>query len=89
MSWNYRIIRHKHERGDYLALHEVYYANGDTDCTKVVGWTLGPIEFMCDVDETESGIIESLERAIASAKKYPVLNEEELVTATKRKNRRV
>ena len=36
MSWNYRILGHKKQNGDYYySLHEVYYTDGEPDsCTE-------------------------------------------------------
>lgn len=39
MSWNYRIFRHRHEKGDTYALHEAYY-NKKGKCD---GWTVEPM----------------------------------------------
>lgn len=37
MSWNYRILQHRHPLGDTVALHEVFYEEGG-----IRAWTLEP-----------------------------------------------
>ena len=62
MTWNNRIMRHKHDRCDYYQMHEVYY---DKD-GKVDGWTENPkIPYGENVDE----LIEHLEQLLNDAKK--------------------
>jgi len=34
-GWNYRILRHRKDEGEFYALHEVYYEGGEpTGCSK-------------------------------------------------------
>ena len=74
MSWNHRIVRRTSPLGEtYYALHEVHYADGDID--RPSSRSTEATDFMCDDDEGPEGIIASLERALESVKKYPVLDD--------------
>lgn len=64
MSWNYRILDH----GTHCALHEVFYTDEEP-----TGWTVEPVDFVCDTEEGPDGITKSLEMAIGDAVKWPVL----------------
>ena len=70
MSWNYRIIRHHHPKGDYLSLHEVYYDQAG----RPNGYTVDPISFTCAIELGPEDIAGSLERALADARRHTVLD---------------
>ncbi len=68
MSWNYRVVRYA-DGG--LALHEVYY-----DQAGKPRWrTSSPCCFSVDVDEGLEGLVESLRRGLADARKRPILDD--------------
>jgi hypothetical protein len=58
MSWNYRIMRHKHPSGEYYQIHEVFY--------EPMGWSADPIE---PFGSTPDELIECLEIMLSDAKK--------------------
>lgn len=64
--WNYRIMKHKHPREDYYAVHEVYYDEEH----KPRQWTKDPVEVMSD---TAEGITEVL-RMMLKDVEAPVLD---------------
>ena len=72
MTWNYRIIRYQESAG--YGLHEVYYSDTGEPRSR----TLNPTGFACDDAEGAAGIIESLEMALADARKHPVLDDSEI-----------
>ena len=82
LTWNHRIILHNLDsdvRRHYYALHEVYYSDGK------MSWTEDPISFVCAAELGEGDLIRSLEHALESAKKLPVLLESKLEKQTKDK----
>jgi len=62
-TWNYRILRHKHEKADdTVALHEVYYdEDGKAECC-----TIDPVTRHSD---NVAELIEALEIMLSDAKK--------------------
>lgn len=71
MSWNYRIVRYRENKG--FGLHEVYYdAKG-----KPWSMTENPARFTCDADEGPRAIEEALMIARTDARKRPVFDEPE------------
>lgn len=66
--WNYRIMRHKHPREDYYAIHEVYY--DEDQAHKVRNWTVDPVNVM---SETAEGVVEVLRMMLKDAE-APVLD---------------
>ena len=67
-TWNYRIVRY---RNGYFGLHEVYYY----DSGEVSSMTENPVAFCANPDEDKDGIIKSLERALADARRWPILED--------------
>ena len=65
--WNYRIIRHKHETGNWLGIHEVFYTNGEPDSC-----TLDPI----DITSKDIKGIKWVLTNMAKAVKRPILDYE-------------
>ena len=65
MDWTYRIIDH----GQHFALHEVFV----DDDGRPVDWVPRSIDFACDRDVGREGLIAALEKALAEARRSPVL----------------
>lgn len=74
MTWNNQIIFHDKDKEPWYGLHEVF-----RDGEKILNYTEEAIDFVCDEDETEQGIIKSLELALRDVQKWPVLIESEIV----------
>lgn len=51
-NWNYGIIKHKNEHGDYYAIYEIYYEDSGN-----ISYTRNPIQLIGDT-------IEDLERTL-------------------------
>jgi hypothetical protein len=62
MGWNYRIMRHADENGDWYGLHEAFYTDG-----KPEGWTKDSVigEF-----ESVEDLVKSLEMMLNDAKRF-------------------
>ena len=74
MTWNHRVVKRVSPLGEpYLALHEVFYENGDLN--KPEGRDSDPQGFVCDFDEGLQGIISRLEQALESIRQYPILDD--------------
>lgn len=53
MSWNYRILQHRHPSGDTVALHEVYYEEDGS----IHAWALEPqCGHFTSIDELEGSL---------------------------------
>jgi hypothetical protein len=50
MSWNYRIIQHRHPLGDTVALHEVFYAEDGSIHTWAVEPECGHFESISELE---------------------------------------
>lgn len=73
--WNYRIMRHKHPREDYYAIHEVYYDVDDVSQKRMPrSCTLLPVDVM---SETPEGVLEVL-RMMLKDVEAPVLEYDEI-----------
>lgn len=68
MTWNYRIVRYRDNKG--FGLHEVYYDSEGRPWSM----TVEPATFACDVDEGPEGVRGSLLMARVDAIKRPVLD---------------
>ena len=68
MSWNYRIVRYRDNKG--FGLHEVYY---DKD-GEPWGMTEDAARFICDAEEGPGGITGSLMMARTDVRKRPMLD---------------
>ena len=69
MSWNYRVVRYRENKG--FGLHEVYY---DKD-GEPWGMTENPASFTCDAEEGAAGVKGSLLIARVDSIKRPVFDE--------------
>jgi len=61
MTWNYRIVKHKHDDDTWYAIHEVYYDDGKVDSV-----TFDPISVVAD---SEIGISDVLIMMIEAIEK--------------------
>ncbi|GAB4200718.1 MAG: hypothetical protein Tsb002_36970 [Wenzhouxiangellaceae bacterium] len=67
ITWNYRVIRY--DDGSHR-LHEVFYdEKGQPN-----SYTENAIDFVADAEEGLDGVIQSLEKALKDAGKYPILD---------------
>lgn len=64
MTWNHRVILHRHERGDYFEVHEVYY----NDAGVPDSWTQEPVsivsESLADMREELLMMLQALDTPI-------------------------
>jgi len=75
MTWNYRIVRHRHtmESGysyDWYGVHEIYYEDG-----KITGWIDSPVTLDGDSLEDIVDLLKLVEKDINNS---PILDEKEL-----------
>lgn len=52
MTWNYRILQHRHPSGDTVALHEVFYAEDGSIRAWEVEPECGHFESIADLEST-------------------------------------
>ncbi|MCW1383535.1 hypothetical protein OLX02_11970 [Novosphingobium sp. KCTC 2891] len=65
MAWTYRIVDH----GEHFVLHEVDLGEDGA----VRDWVRRSIDFACDRDEGATGILSSLQVALAEARNAPIM----------------
>jgi len=63
MSWNYRILQHRHPAGDTVALHEVFYEEDGS----ISAWSVEP---ECGHFESVDELERSLERMLNDVRRF-------------------
>jgi len=70
MTWNYRVIRHKNDGDEWLAIHEVYYDDDGSselttqDPSDIVGETVESLR------DTLEYMLESLDKSILNYEEF-------------------